>query len=195
MGTSEKQILESARAGDTEAFRELIIPYEKLVFNIAYRMLGSAEDACDISQEVWIKVYKNLDKCTNYDFFKAWLIRITNNTCIDELRKRKVRISPDSYDKQLETEDSEMELQIKSDEETPEEQFLSAQRKAALEKAIQKLSPVYKSVIIYRDIQGLSYEEIAKATEQNIGTVKSRISRARSTLKGFVSEMMEQNEI
>lgn len=172
-----------AKSGDMDAFERLVLQYEKLIYNISYRMLSDSEEAKDISQEVLIKIYKNLDKCSDIKAFKNWACAITNNTCLDHLRAKKSRISASSLDAVLENDDMKTPVQFKSQEKTPEEQFLQNEENSKLSLAISKLSPNDKSMIILRDINGYTYQEIADIMDISMGTVKSKISRARERLK------------
>jgi len=188
----DDSMLQRAVSGDMEAFETLIRSYEKLIYNITYRMLGNPDDARDASQEVFIKIYKNLSKCANMKAFKSWVYTVTNNTCIDEIRKRKNKTA-DSLDAMIRTEDGEMEKQFPADELTPEERLLRKESRESLKKAIMQLSPEHRSLIVLRDIRGLSYSELAEATGASLGTVKSRLSRARNQLCQIVLKSREQN--
>lgn len=189
-------LLDKAKAKNVAAFEELILPFEKLVYNISYRMLGNIQDAKDVSQEVWLKVYKNIAKCKDIESFKAWVCTIANNSCIDFLRKRKSRIQADSIDKIYHSENGDIEMDIEAkDEPSPEDMVIDLERKKAIGEAIGTLNPTHKAMIIYRDINGFTYEEIAEITNQNIGTVKSQISRARGALRKILLNMMEQGKI
>jgi len=182
---NEHDLVKNAASGDSRAFEQLIIPYEKPIYNFCLRMLGDTYDAQDISQEVFVKVYKNLQKyqVRNNGSFKSWVYTIANNSCIDEIRKRKVRGQPESLDAEIESDDGEMTRQIESDEPSPEEAFVNMERQNSIKKAISELPPDFRQMIVLRDIRGFSYEEIAKITGIKIGTVKSKISRARIYLK------------
>jgi len=185
-------LLRRAASGDMDAFEELIRGYERLIFNITYRVLGNADDAKDASQEVLIKIYKNLHKCANMKAFKSWVYTVANNTCIDEIRKRKNKTA-DSLDKFIQTEDGEIEKQLPADDVTPEESLLRKERRKDLQAAICQLSPQHRTLIVLRDIKGLSYNELADATGTSLGTVKSRLSRARLQLCQIILESKEQN--
>ncbi|MBE6013574.1 MAG: sigma-70 family RNA polymerase sigma factor [Lachnospiraceae bacterium] len=191
MDERETRLFYAASRGDTEAFESFIIKYEKLIYNAAYRMLPTPSDAEDIAQEVIIKVYNNLEKCKNPLAFKSWLFRIINNTCIDEIRKRSKNKTL-SLDKPIEEDDGPMEINITSKEPTPEENLMRSENIKELEKAIGLMSDKYKSIVVLRDINGLSYEEIAYATKLNPGTVKSRLSRGRKNLKDILLSLREQ---
>ncbi|MDR1688496.1 MAG: sigma-70 family RNA polymerase sigma factor [Clostridiales bacterium] len=185
-----------AKENDVSAFEELISPYEKLVYNIARRILVNEEDAKDISQEVWLKVYKNISKCKDAGSFKAWVCTIANNSCLDFLRRRKARIQPSSMDKIFQNEDGESDIPVEDKTQIPpEDALIASERKKAIINAINSLGYTHKIMIVYRDLNGLSYEEIAKITGVNIGTVKSQISRARGALKKILVEMKEHEKI
>ncbi len=192
---NEAYLLIKATEGDMEAFEQLILGYEKFVYAIAYRMLPNSEDAKDISQEVLIKIYKNLHEFSNITYFKSWVARITTNTCIDELRKRR-RKDTVSLDETKDGEEGLKIIQIPSKETTPEESALESEKQKELVSAIHKLSNDYKTLIVLRDIQGMSYNEIAEVTNSNLGTVKSRLSRARRRLKQlYEKEQNTQNNV
>ena len=190
---NDDTLLQRAASGDMDAFEALIRGYEKLIYNITYRMLGNPDDARDASQEVLIKIYKNLSKCANMKAFKSWVYTVANNTCIDEIRKRKNRTA-DSLDAMIRTDDGEMERQFRADDPTPEERFLRKESNESLQRAIQQLSPEHRALIVLRDIRGLSYGELADATGASLGTVKSRLSRARNQLCQIVLKSREQNK-
>ncbi len=187
----ENEILQRAINGDIHAFEQLILKYEKLVFNISYRMMGNVEDAKDISQEALFKIYKNLSKCVDIRHFKSWICMITNNTCIDELRKRKGKTN-ESLDEYIELQEGGVAKQIRSNELTPEETLSRKERSVTVQEAINRLSYGQKILIVLRDIQGLSYEEMVNATNLSMGTVKSRLARARANLKKILTSQAEQ---
>ena len=175
-------LFKKAQKGDLEAFEGLIKAYERLIYNAAYKMIPNPQDAEDISQEVIIKVYKSISKCAGAASFKSWLFRIINNTCIDEIRRRKGKTNL-SLDTDYGEDSGHRENPVLRDESTPETEFLRKDMNENIQSAINKLPPDYKAVIIMRDINGLSYDEVASALGINMGTVKSRIARARKKLK------------
>lgn len=191
-GEAEKTLIAQAKQGDLSAFEALILRHEKIVYNVALRMMGQPEDAKDISQEVFLKVYKSIGAFDERSAFSTWLYRITMNTCIDEMRRRKGKQSY-SLEEELEGEDGGMQRQIADTGETPEESLLRAERKAELLQAMQALSAEHRAAIVLRDIRGLGYDEIAAALGLPLGTVKSRISRARIQLKEEVLKIRERN--
>ena len=191
----DELLLKKAATGDMEAFEGLVLASEKLIYSACYRLLGNIEDARDASQEVFIKLYRNIDKCTNSSTYKAWIYRIAYNTCVDFLRKKKGKEPPISINQQVALDENEIEIQLKSDELTPEEKYIQEETKVVVQHAIDKLKETYKPLIVLRDIQGLSYEEIAKVTDIPIGTVKSRISRGRQKLKEYLEATIPEGPV
>lgn len=178
--TAELVIL--AQQGDMEAFETLILQHEKIVYNIAFRMMEGSEDVKDIAQEVFLKVYRNLGKFDGKSAFSTWIYRIAVNTCIDEIRKRKGKQTY-SLDAELEEEEGKYKKQFADEGHTPEESLMQKELQSEVLAALETLSPEHKTVVVLRDIRGFTYEEIAEMTDMPLGTVKSRISRARIQLK------------
>lgn len=189
----EKALIQKAKQGDLTAFEELILKHEKIVYNVALRMMNHSEDAKDISQEVFLKAYRNIANFDERSAFSTWLYRITTNTCIDEMRKRKGKQSY-SLEEELENEDGTMQRQIADEGDTPEESLLREERKSEILQALEKLSAEHKAAVVLRDVKGLSYEEISEILDLSLGTVKSRISRARNQLKTEILKIRERNE-
>ncbi len=185
--TALQKLLEQAGRGDPVAFESFIIAYEKLIYNVAFRMMGNREDALDMAQEALIKIYKNIGKCVEIRAFKAWACTITTNTCLDELRKRKNK-NTESLDFIYESEDGNMKRETPSNEPDPQEALLCKEDMEYISRAINSLSDEYREAVVLRDINGLSYQEIADMQNISIGTVKSRISRARNSLKSILLE-------
>ena len=188
-------ILQKAAGGDIAAFETLIVQYEKLIYNIAWRIMGNAEDAKDIAQEAIIKIYRNLATCKSLELFKAWAAKITHNTCMDELRRRKGKAA-ESYDVMTE-EGREIArrggaLPPESPDD-PEAALLRKEMSGMIGEGLNQLSDEHRALLVLRDVQGLTYEEIAEITSLPLGTVKSRISRGRSNLKRILIEMMEHS--
>lgn len=184
----ERQLIEKSQQGDIESFELLIKEYQKLAFNIAYRMLGNTEDAADATQDAMIKVYKSINSFKGNSSFSTWLYRIVTNTCLDELRKRK-KDKTLSYDRGIETEEGTLEREIPDTRNIPEEVAERKEQLQDLVEAINRLPEQHKTVIVLRDIKGFSYEQIAEILDCSQGTIKSRISRARMALK----ENMQKN--
>lgn len=189
----ERNLIRKAKQGDMHAFEELILKHEKIVYNLALRMMNHSEDAKDISQEVFLKAYRSLCNFDERSAFSTWLYRITHNTCIDEMRKRKGKQNY-SLEEELENEAGSMQRQIADEGDTPEESLLREEQKSEILQALDNLSAEHKAAIVLRDVKGLSYEEIAEILEVSLGTVKSRISRGRNQLKNEILKIREQNE-
>ncbi|MCC5911761.1 MAG: sigma-70 family RNA polymerase sigma factor [Clostridiaceae bacterium] len=183
MDHDEKTLIEKSQKGDVESFEILITSYQKTAFNIAYRMLGNFEDANDITQEAFIKVYKSIDKFKGESSFTTWLYAIVNNICLDFLRKKK-KIKIISIDKSQGNENYQREIPDETN--TPEVLFEKKEVRRTVQDAINQLKDEHRTIIILRDIQGFSYEEIAEILDISTGTVKSRISRARRSLKVII---------
>lgn len=182
MSEGERNLLEKAKNGDVLAFERLITEYQKKVFNIAFRMVGNYDDASELTQEVFIRVFKSLKNFKEQSLFSTWIYKITTNVCLDEIRKRKKR-KVVYLDEEIKLEENEVKRQIEDDKPTPEMIAEKNEISKAVNDAIESLSEEHRTVIVLRDLQGFSYEEIAKITSCPEGTVKSRINRARQALK------------
>jgi RNA polymerase sigma-70 factor (ECF subfamily) len=182
MSTSEQILLERSKAGDIAAFEMLVEAYQKKIFNLAFRMIGNYDDAGDLAQEALIRVYKSIAGFKAQSSFSTWIYRITTNVCLDEIRKRKNK-KVLSLDEEIHVEDGEMKRQIESDDPLPEEVFEREELRQIVGDAIASLPEEQRTVLTLRDLQGLSYEEIADILDCPGGTVKSRINRARQALK------------
>jgi len=183
----EKELIKEAKLGNMGAFESLIIRYESKVYNIAYKMFNNEEDAKDVSQEIFIKLYRNLIKFNEQSKFSTWLYRVAVNTCLDEIRKRK-KDKENLTSNVYETEDGEIEREIPSTYNMPEAELIKNDRIEKLRYALTLIKEDHRSVIVLKDLEGYSYNEIADTLNITIGTVKSRISRARESLK----ETLEQ---
>ncbi len=190
MSENEKDLVDRARMGDVEAFEQLIESCQKKVFNIAYKMIGNYDDANELAQEVFLKAFRSIKKFKGDSLFSTWIYKVTANVCLDEIRRRKKRIVL-SLDEDIELNDGEVKRQIPDSSPTPDLEAETNEIKDAVNKSIQELPDDYKSVIILRDIQGFSYDEISTIVNCPEGTVKSRINRARQALKKILSRKKE----
>lgn len=192
-------LLHKAKNGDIYAFEDLISKYEKKVYNTVLRIIRDKEAAKDISQEVFIKVYKSLKNFDEKSKFSTWLYRIAVNTSIDELRKNKNRYNNISLDNPDPEHDNtrQVEFEISGSKDTPEEKLIKKEKIKELYKAINMLQEDQMILILLRDIQGLSYDEISDVTGIKIGTVKSKLNRARNALKELIlqSELFSNNKV
>ena len=179
-------IVRKVLQGDVNAFEKLVTEYEKAVYAIAQRMTGNAEDAADMTQETFIKAYNSLSSFRGDSKFSVWLYRIANNVCLDFLRSRSRKPTVS-----LSTEDDdgeETQLDIADESQSPELLLENALTRDAVRRGLDSLPPDYRQILLLREIQGLSYEEIAAALGIESGTVKSRIFRARKRLCTFLIE-------
>lgn len=168
----ERILIEKCINRDSNAFESLIVKYESKIYNLCFYLLKNKEDASDASQEVCLKIYKAINKFKGDSKFSTWLYRITYNTCLDYIKKRKDELS---FEEVLST-DNSFESKTEGIIEDRELKF-------ELKRCILKLSNDFKTVIILRDIEGLAYQEMAEVLNIEVGTVKSRLNRAREALK------------
>lgn len=187
----EASLIEQSKAGDMESFEQLIISHQKKAFNIAYRILGNLEDANDVTQEALIKAYRGIKNFNGKSSFSTWLYAIVNNTCMDFIRKnRKTKLT--YLDREYETEESSYKIQVHGDNETPEEVLEKKEVQKIIHDCINKLSYEHRRIVVLRDIEQLSYSEIAEILNCSEGTVKSRISRARKNLRILIEEKLNE---
>ena len=179
--SSEKALVQQAKAGDRNAFAALVSAYESKIYNLALRYLGNREDAMDASQEVFLRVFRFLPGFQEESGFSTWIYRIGVNVCKDMLAKQSKR-----NEQSIEVEDEEEDrrtLDIVDCRYSPEQILENAELRTILSTAIASLPEQQREVVVLRDIQGLSYEEIASVLSLESGTVKSRLSRARENLR------------
>ncbi|NYB72999.1 sigma-70 family RNA polymerase sigma factor [Sedimentibacter hydroxybenzoicus DSM 7310] len=182
MQSNELSLIERSRQGDVDAFEELIKDYKKIAYNIALRVLRNVEDAEDASQEALIKVFKNIQNFNMQSTFKVWMYRIVVNTCIDFKRKKNLNVV--SIDETIDLGGSvQIHREIADDSNNPDILIEKHFDNKLINDAVNKLEDDYKTIIILRDIQGFSYSEISEILTCNMGTVKSRLNRARKNLK------------
>lgn len=178
----------AAQRGDVQAFNRLILAYQGMAYNLAYRILGDGEAAADVTQEAFLKAFQGL-RGYRGGSFRAWLLRIVTNACYDYLRSRQRRPS-DSLEGLLE-ESPDHSLLMREEGESPDEYLLRAELNDVIQAGIATLPPDQHAVLILSDILGFSYQEIAEIASLNLGTVKSRLSRARERLRAFLLEHEE----
>lgn len=177
----EKKWLKQAAAGSAEAFEQLVLKYQTAVYNLCLRMTGDPEDAADMTQESFLKAWRNLESFQGNSAFSTWLYRLASNTCLDHLRsvKRRPQLSL-----VMEDEDGETQaLDVPDSAPTPEEQVIALDEQSRLNEALQALEEDQRQILILRAVNGLSYTEIAEALQLKEGTVKSRLARARDQLR------------
>lgn len=191
--TDEAKLIKQVVDGDNEAFALLVKAYEDKVYNLCLRMCGDREEARDLAQEAFIKAWRGLRFYKHEAAFSTWLYRLTGNVCIDYLRRKKRRaaVSLTSSDEE------ETQLEIPDPTPTPEEQTLDLSTRQAVSDAMEKLEEDFRMVLTLRVMEERSYDEIAEIMDLKVGTVKSRLARAREKLKKILlqsgNELFEQN--
>ena len=179
---TEQELVRAAAGGDTEAFARLVRTYENKIYSLAFRMCGSADDASDIAQEAFLAAWRGLPSFRGDSGFATWLYRLTSNAAIDYLRRQKKQRGDMSLD------DEELGLDAVDTAPGPQDAAERTEVRSVVAAGLQELSEGHRQVLVLREIQGLSYEEIADVLEVDLGTVKSRISRARSALRKILLE-------
>lgn len=183
----EQQCIRKAAQGDASAFEELVVRYQGQVYRLCLRMSGNAEDAADLTQEAFVKVWKNLDTFQFDAAFSTWLYRLASNCCLDFLRVRKRRQTV-SLTAETDEEDEET-IDLPDDSPTPEEAAISKEERDDLRLAMQSIDPEQRQILTLRVVNDLSYTDIAQVLGIREGTVKSRLSRARESLRKKLAEI------
>ena len=180
----EQASIQLAKEGDEQAFEALVTAYERKVYNYALRSTGNEQDAMDITQEVFLRVFRSLSGFKEESSFSTWLYRITFNICIDFSRKNAKR-NENSLSLDGEAADGK-ELELPDERHAPETAYDRKELREEIAGAILRLSEQHREVLVMREISGLSYAEIAEVLELEEGTVKSRIARARENLRKII---------
>ena len=182
----EKTTIVAAQRGDTQAFNQLVLAYQTIAYNVAYRILGDGDMAADACQEAFLSAYRNIRHLRS-ESFKAWLLRIVTNACYDQLRHQKRRpVEP--LDEPTEGPEPDHRPTLADPTPSPEQVVLRRELEAAIIAGIQTLPYDQRVTLILADVQGLSYEEVAEITGVSLGTVKSRLSRGRTKLRDYLIE-------
>src|SRR6201988_1800417 len=189
-GASDQDVVARAAKGDEAAFRELVRRYERPVFSLLYRMVRDRALAEDLAQETFIKVLNGIKSYRPAFKFSSWIFKIANNAAIDHLRRK--NIDTLSLDGAPSAETPEQmratSLQLGDRAESPLDEVENRELGTAIERAIGRLRPEYKSCILLRHVEGYSYEEIAETLDLPLGTVKTYIHRARNELRGYLED-------
>jgi RNA polymerase sigma-70 factor (ECF subfamily) len=187
---NEIALIQAARDGDLDSFNRLVIAYQDLVYNQAYRMIGEEESADDATQNAFISAYNHLSSFRGGSF-KAWLLRIVTNACYDELRRRKRRptIPLEPVDDAGEEVESPSWMVDPTDR--PEEQVQRLELQNAIQHCLDRLPDDFRSAVVMVDVQGLDYSEAAESIGTPIGTIKSRLARARLRLRDCLNGFAE----
>jgi RNA polymerase sigma-70 factor (ECF subfamily) len=178
----ELKMVEYALEGDLDAFNRLVIEYQDLAYNVAYRVLGERTAAEDAVQDAFISAYRKL-KSFRGGSFKAWLLRIVTNACYDELRRQKRRPTVSLQPAGEDEEEIESPAWLEDPGESPEEAALREELSRAIQNCLDALDNDFRIVVVLVDIQGMDYSEAAETIKSPLGTVKSRLARARMRLQ------------
>ena len=182
----ESAVILRVQQGDANAFEALVTAYQKQVYNLALRTVGNPEDAADLSQEAFLRAYRSIGSFRGDSKFSVWLYRLTTNICIDFLRSRG-RKPTVSLTVEGDDEESE-ELDVADERYDPEENFQRAELQRAVQRGLNTLPEEFRTILILRELEGLSYAEIGEMLHLEEGTVKSRLFRARSRLCEFLKQ-------
>ena len=186
------ELIKAFQSGERIAFDRLVLAYKDHVFNLCYRFLSDFQEAEDVSQEIFFKAYKSLKKFRFKSSFYTWLYRIAVNTCINRLKSLEFRNIKKNFwtDSSKESENAAGPTKITDGSINPEIELEKKERERIIQDAINSLPSEHKEVIILRDVEGLSYEEITDITGLRTGTLKSRLSRARHRLQTKLKDIL-----
>ncbi|MGD8455907.1 MAG: sigma-70 family RNA polymerase sigma factor [Anaerolineales bacterium] len=174
----EVQLIQYAKEGDLDAFNRLVLVYQDMAYNLAYRMMGNPASADDITQEAFISAYRKLNSFRGGSF-KAWLLRIVTNASYDELRRQQRRPTTSLEPTSSNNEGFDSAEWLKDEGESPEEAALRTELNTAIQQCLEGLAPEFRAVVVMVDVQGMDYSDAAEAIQKPLGTVKSRLARAR----------------
>jgi RNA polymerase sigma-70 factor (ECF subfamily) len=186
----DRELVEKARTGDRRAFGKLVEKYQRRVYSLAFGILRQREDAWDVAQEAFVKAYKKLDRFEGTAAFYTWLYRITYNLSIDTLREKTRRETVD-LDEGKKVEDA---LDGDPASEHPDQMAQRKELHRVLQAAMSKLSDKHRAIIVLREVEGLSYEEMAEVLGISKGTVMSRLFHARQNLQTLLSPYVKRGE-
>lgn len=193
MKCDDAQLVDRSKRGDMEAFRMLIKRHEKGTYNLAYRMLKNVEDAKDAAQEIFLKVFTSLNSFRGESSFATWLYRIATNECINRLKRPKF-LSLEELRREYENEEKLIEPpQLIDTSPLPDELAERREIQQLAHKAMDELPDNYRLVITLRYLQGFSYNEMAKALDLPVGTIKTYLFRAKKILKAKLRRFVESN--
>lgn len=181
MAEIEKDLIQKARKGDQDAFGQLVLAHQNKVYTICVHMVGDREEAADLAQEAFLKAWRSLSGFQGESSFATWMHRLTTNICLDYLRKQ-ARRQNISTAVSLDDEDSGWS-EPPDHSQDPQHRLEREERKQALVRALKELPDHHRQIILMREVSGLSYQEIADILNADLGTIKSRISRAREQLR------------
>ena len=186
-GMDEQVLITSAQQGDVNAYNRLVLTYQEMAYNLAYRILGNGDRAADATQDAFLRGYRALSQFRGGSF-KTWILRITTNCSYDQLRSQKRRPTTPLDDL---VEDDEHSTLLEDDSEAPDDLVERQELGALLQRGLDALPSDQRTTVVLSDVQGMSYEEIAQVTSVALGTVKSRLSRGRARLREYLTAHKE----
>lgn len=192
MDRTVRLLVEESQKGNNEAFEQLVRLYQNKIYALCYQLTNNHSDAQDLAQEAFVKAYRSLNGFRNEADFGTWLHRITVNLWLNVKRRRKPELSLDAT---IKTEDGELSVDVASDTETPEESLERKEFGIMVKSAFRELSEEHRAVLVLREMYGYNYDEIAGIINCSLGTVKSRINRARQNLKEKVLNIAANKKI
>ncbi len=184
----DEELVRRVQAGNTEAFEELVRRYERKVYNVIYRLVGNEQDAKEVLQDTFLRAYRFIGKFQFKSGFFTWLYRIATNTSLTRLRQRKTPVMV-SLDEPV-GEEGDLPLEIPDYKYNPEQMMKQRELRMALKKAVDSLPPDYRSVVVLRDLEGLSNEEVGKILKLSVPAVKSRLHRGRLALREMLADYL-----
>ncbi len=192
---SDRDLVLACQRREPQAFEELVKRHQRTVFALIYQLAPDWEDTTDLAQEVFIRVWRSINNLRNPASFRSWLTQIVTNLFYDELRKRPRKLPTVSMDESLDSEDGENPTRdIPDSSALPEEKVLNKEVSEVIRQAMLKLPEQFRTAIVLREVEGLSYEEIAVITQTEMGTVKSRIVRTRAKLQELLKPYIENSQ-
>ncbi len=188
-----KEVIEGCKAGDRKAYEKIVLFYQKRVFNFAYRMLGNMEEAKELAQEVFVSVFLSIRELREEAKFDAWLKQITLNHCRNRWKflKRRQYFRTDSIDDPVETEEGEIAKPVYDPSDTPDILYEKKALQEWVQKGLLSMREDQRELIVLRDFQGLSYEEMGSLLNLPVGTIKSKLHRARMDLKEILEKHVQ----
>ncbi len=185
-----KDQIKNSLKGDLDSFNQIVLEYQNLVYNQAYRIIGEPDAAEDAVQEAFISAYKKLHTYRGGSF-KSWLLRIVSNACYDEFRRRKRQPVTPLYPENQNGNETESVSWLEDTEEKPEEFVLRNELSEAIQICLDRLEFEFRTIVVLVDLQGMDYASAAKVIDRPLGTVKSRLARARRNLKDCLQGFRE----
>ena len=182
-GSKDAELIKAFQAGEKAAFDKLVLNHKDKVYNLCYWFIGDYQEANDLAQDVFFKAFKALKNFRFESAFSTWIYRITVNTCKNRLKSLQYRLKKKFIHLNHTEAESNPGVQIADESSSPDIELGKKEKMTLIKSAINSLPPNKKTVVVLRDIEGLSYEKISSVTQLNLGTVKSKLARARQDLR------------